>query len=376
MKITLITDVRVFRIKDAYYTTGPFFKILERYSKGFGRVTLVTRVIEKKEMTSDYFDISNFCNDVVSAPPLTKSLVINYNDELGIVLKNSDLIILRLPSLVSLLLFRYVKHFHSKYMVEVMGCIWDAFWNHSLPGKIIAPYSFLKMKKIVKHADYAVYVTNRFLQNRYPCKGETIGLSNVNIERVGQPKKYKNKNKYSLLTAAAVDVRYKGQQYVIKAIRCLKDRGLFYDYYLAGGGEQEYLKRIAERNHVEKQVHFLGSLTHDDLLEYMRKIDFYIQPSLQEGLPRSVIEAMSCGCVCFGSNTAGIPELLEDSQIFKRRSVKSIVKILSKPLTSSALDRISFRNIESSKQYQSVLLDKKRYDFYNKIKKDIKRSDG
>ena len=42
-------------------------------------------------------------------------------------------------------------------------------------------------------------------------------------------------------------------------------------------------------------------------------IDVFIMPSLQEGLPRSMVEAMSRGCNVIGSRVGGIPELLDDN---------------------------------------------------------------
>ncbi|MBR3329239.1 glycosyltransferase [Candidatus Saccharibacteria bacterium] len=336
-------------------------------------MVLVTRVIDVKKMSNGFKKINNFCQKVVKTPSVLKIPFAINDDKIRLAIKQSDFVIIRLPSLTSILLFKYVKRFHKKYMVEIMGCIWDAFWNHGLSGKIVAPYSFLKMKKIVKNATYATYVTDKFLQNRYPCKGKSIGVSNVDIKRISGPKIYtkKQREKLSLLTAAAVDVRYKGQKYVIKAIKKLNKKGLKYDYYLAGGGRQDYLKKIAERKHVESQIHFLGSLEHDDLLKYMKGVDYYIQPSLQEGLPRSVIEAMSCGCVCFGSNTAGIPELLNNKYIFKRRSSGSIVKILSREFTVPELNSNSRENSDLSKKFLSGFLDKKRFAFYEKIREEV-----
>ena len=61
------------------------------------------------------------------------------------------------------------------------------------------------------------------------------------------------------------------------------------------------------------------------MFELLDECDIYLQPSLQEGLPRSVIEAMSRGCACIGAATAGIPELLESEYVVKRKSVQENV---------------------------------------------------
>ncbi|MFR9276345.1 glycosyltransferase [Finegoldia magna] len=87
---------------------------------------------------------------------------------------------------------------------------------------------------------------------------------------------------------------------------------------LQGGGNQDYLLSIAKTYHVEDRVIFWGRLSPEKVQEWMDKVDIYIQPSLQEGLPRSVIEAMSRGCLVLGART-GIPELLDPRFVVKRR---------------------------------------------------------
>ncbi len=45
--------------------------------------------------------------------------------------------------------------------------------------------------------------------------------------------------------------------------------------------------------------------------QHLRLCDVYLQPSLWEGMPNALLEAMACGCVCIGSDAGGIPEVME-----------------------------------------------------------------
>src|SRR5690606_15570335 len=120
-----------------------------------------------------------------------------------------------------------------------------------------------------------------------------------------------SQNKIIIGTTAAIDVKHKGQQYVIEALGELKKNGYTkFEYHLVGGGDPAYLKSIAKRHNIEENIHFLGTLPHNKVFEWLDNIDIYVQPSRQEGLPRALIEAMSRGLPAFGANTAGIPELL------------------------------------------------------------------
>ncbi len=262
------------------------------------------------------------------------------------------------------------------YAIEVVGCLWDAFWNHSIKGKVMAPFQFLKSKYNVRKAPYALYVTNEFLQKRYPTKGKNVNCSNVSLHTIDPEvlkerlEKIKNKSgKLIIGTAAACDVRYKGQQYVIKALSILKKQGLTdFRYDIVGAGDPSYLLGVAEKYGVSDQINIVGQLSHDKVMEWLKGIDLYIQPSLQEGLPRSVIEAMSVGLPCMGTNIAGIPELINKSMLFKRKSSKDIARII-KGLNTDVLLELSKENFEEAKNYHYQILSKRRTEFYNDFRK-------
>ena len=138
--------------------------------------------------------------------------------------KNNDAVIVRLDSFLGLQTIRECRRLKKKYMIELVGCAWDSFWNHGLTGKLLAPYLFIRTKCEVRRAPFVVYVTSEFLQKRYPTKGVNTNISNVKLNKQN-PKilearleKIEKMNKKIILgTAANVDVRYKGQQFVIEA---------------------------------------------------------------------------------------------------------------------------------------------------------------
>ena len=103
----------------------------------------------------------------------------------------------------------------------------------------------------------------------------------------------------------------------------------------------------------------------------MDEADIYIQPSLQEGLPRSMIEAMSRGCVCLGARTAGIPELINDEFVFRRKSVKDIAKYIKKVCEDTDIEYECMRNYQKAKEYEDTVLQKRRNAFYSEIMTDI-----
>lgn len=370
--IVIVTQVKVFLHNNGYYADSSFAKIIERYHKSFGKVCLVTRVLKTDDIKAGYIDISDCCEEVFNVGSVARFLFSRIDSRLKTIIKNADFVVLRVPSMVSMRLYNVVKKAKKIYMTEVIGCAWDAYWNHSLLGKIIAPFMLGKMKRVVRGAKYSVYVTQEFLQRRYPCRGEGVGVSDVCIDKIDAPKTYKNfdRKNITIMTAGAVNVKYKGQRYVIRAMEKLKKRGINAKYYLAGKGDNDALKKLAKRCGVSKDVIFLGMLSRNELAGWMKKIDIYIQPSLQEGLPRSLLEAMSYGCVCLGANTGGIPELLDKKNIFRRGKTEavynSIISILDEDFSIISAD-----NAKRAGLYKSSLLDKTRNGFYKKINKEM-----
>lgn len=293
----------------------------------------------------------------------------------------ADAVIVRLDSFMGLQTIKECRKKNKPYMIELVGCAWDSFWNHGLSGKLLAPYLFLRTKREVKNSPFVVYVTSEFLQRRYPTNGVNTNISNVKLHAQGPEvlenrlrKISENDRKVVLGTAANVDIRYKGQQYVIEALGILKKQGITnFEYQILGAGDPSYLRDVAKKNNVEDQVKILGSYPHERVFDWLKnELDIYVQPSLQEGLPRSVIEAMSVGLPCIGSDVAGIPELLDKEWVFKRKGNKAeeIAELL-KNIEKDSLRKQAERNYKESSLYDYVLLLKKRYSILEQYKKYI-----
>lgn len=61
-----------------------------------------------------------------------------------------------------------------------------------------------------------------------------------------------------------------------------------------------------------KSVIFCG--WRQNVSEYLRASDIFVLPSFGEGIPNSLIEAMSCGLVCVSTNIGGINELIKNKE--------------------------------------------------------------
>ena len=82
-------------------------------------------------------------------------------------------------------------------------------------------------------------------------------------------------------------------------------------YLICGRGpELDNLKKLAKELGVENQIHFLGFRT--DIKELSKVADIFLFTTLQEGMPRSMMEAMASGLPCIASKIRGNVDLLEE----------------------------------------------------------------
>ena len=81
---------------------------------------------------------------------------------------------------------------------------------------------------------------------------------------------------------------------------------------IGDGGNKEKLKNLADNLNIK--INFLGKLKNDQLQELYKNYQFYITTALFEGNPKTVLEAMSNGCVVIASDIPNHRELIEDDK--------------------------------------------------------------
>ncbi len=81
---------------------------------------------------------------------------------------------------------------------------------------------------------------------------------------------------------------------------------------IGDGGQKPELEQLAHEYQVD--VQFLGVIPHSELPEVINSCQIFILPSLYEGHPKALIEAMACGVPAIGTNVPGIKELIVHGQ--------------------------------------------------------------
>lgn len=381
IKVLVITSQYVIISHSKVFVSANTYDILKRFLY-IGNLSIVGCKYKGETAT-------NIDREIKEIPPsdvrfVSKShlyVAKKYKEIIKEMVQKNDLIIGYVPDLNAEYGLSVAKKYNKKYLSYVVGCTWDMLWNHSMKGRFIAPFAYLSLRRTLKKSDYALYVSQKFLQRRYPTNGIQRGIGDARItdhrdfilqNRLDKISNSNLSQRISLCTIGAVYVRYKGQQYVIEALGKLKKQygDTRFHYYLIGGGSNKYLLNLAKKWDVANQVHFMGVLPHSEIFSFLDNIDICIHPSLTEGFSRCIVEAMSRATPCIGTRAGAITELLPDECLIPPKSSEVIVTILRK-IDADFLSRNALFNFKASERFQDYVLEEQRNEFFNIIKQDI-----
>ncbi|MDO8743213.1 MAG: glycosyltransferase, partial [Candidatus Azambacteria bacterium] len=103
----------------------------------------------------------------------------------------------------------------------------------------------------------------------------------------------------------------KGLEYLIYAAAKIKNPELKF-IVIGDGPEKENLKQLIGEIHLENSVFLTGYI--DNAYQYLKAFDIFTLPSVKEGQPWTILEAMAADVPIVATNIAGIPEMLENEK--------------------------------------------------------------
>ena len=140
--------------------------------------------------------------------------------------------------------------------------------------------------------------------------------------------------------------------------------------FVGGGNGQNALLEYAHELGIDSFITFTGRI--GDRTEYKNIIlnhDVFLFPSHSEGLPRVIIEAMATGMVCIASNVDGIPELLNQDDIFDYSDIDGMFnRILFLLSDIDRMNAISENNKIIARRYSNEQLSLSISSYYGKVR--------
>jgi glycosyltransferase involved in cell wall biosynthesis len=388
-QVVFVHDHRFEVYGGAVYSNDFPYRILRRYVEVFGHVMVWARqrVVDEMPLTPlalgegvtfEFFDdISNLRSFFGLRQKMRRQMA----DRLC----GHDALIVRLPSELGMAAADAARRCGKPYLVELVGDAWWPMWYYGgYRAKCYAPWFFLRVQQTVRYAQQVNYVTQAYLQKRYPADSKVVvsAVSDVELPEFSQAvlqkrlqKIWDHSDPWVFGTIASLEVGYKGVDVALRALSELKEEGYDFVYQIVGEGDPSYYRALSNSLGLGDSVDFLGTLKFGKAVyDWIDQLDLYLQPSHTEGLPRAMVEAMSRGCPIVASSVGGIPELLGPAYRFDRGDSKGMLACIKRVLSKAPhLDRVATRNVAVSRAYDRVTLEIKRRQFLAYFQDQISR---
>ncbi|MBD2177244.1 glycosyltransferase family 4 protein [Pseudanabaena sp. FACHB-1998] len=125
----------------------------------------------------------------------------------------------------------------------------------------------------------------------------------------------------------------KGHEYLLKAFSKIANH---VHLLVIGDGElRESLLKLAEQLKISDRVNFLGARS--NIREFLSAIDVFVLPSLWEGQPIALLEALAMGKPCIASDVDGISEIIvnhKNGYLVQPKDIEGLTKAMNLTIDS------------------------------------------
>jgi glycosyltransferase involved in cell wall biosynthesis len=125
-----------------------------------------------------------------------------------------------------------------------------------------------------------------------------------------------DENKIILLNIGNLETN-KGQEYLIKALKKVKEKHSNLLLYIIGiGSLRNHLLKLIKNNKLNNYVKMVGgNKPSNEMPKWYNSCDLFIIPSLSEGNPTVMFEALGCGKPIVATKVGGIPEIIINNNL-------------------------------------------------------------
>ena len=258
-----------------------------------------------------------------------------------------------------------IKFFSKK---KIIVTIHGLDWQRAKWGGFATKYIKFGEKVAVKYADEIIVLSSnvqKYFKDTYNRDTVFIpnGVNKPKIQKANIIKKKYNLNKDEYILFLGRMVPEKGIHYLIEAFKNIKTNKKL---VIAGGASDtdEYYEKLKESSKEDNRIIFTGFVKGKELDELFSNAYIYCLPSDLEGMPLSLLEAMSYGNCCLTSNIKECSEVLEDKGVtFKKSNIKN----LQEKLQYLCDDKKEVQHYKSNAQ-EYIL---KKYNWDNVVEKTL-----
>lgn len=231
----------------------------------------------------------------------------------------------------------------------------------------------IKRKKCYKYIyNYLLYKVNHIIAISHFVKNSIINATRVNDDKVTviyngisllrKKESTTHEDKVNLIFVGRL-IEEKGVQVLLESLSLLKNKSEFYLQIVGNGTYEQELHKLTKEYGLEDCVKFLGSRR--DIENLLNDSDVFIHPAIwNEGFGITIVEAMSLGLLCIGTNKGAIPEIIKNDKngyLVEPNNPQELARILER--LSVNIDSVEIRSLR-----EQALKDSQKYTITNLIK--------
>lgn len=374
-EIAICLEHRFYEYKGNLYTKLAFpYNYWKDYLSFFDEVTVVARAKKVDNLESDMVLVTG---NHVNYEPLPyyiglKKFILNFIPLFFAILKISfkyKYFLLRSGNSTNILALILII-LNKPYLREYPGNIEEGvvgFAGNSLKVRVLAKFLNFIAKFQGKFSKANSFVSE-YCKTLYASHKPSYIFSSFKASEINKNKQdYNIVGNFKIISVGRLEGE-KGHINLLNAISQL-DNVPKYEVHIVGDGSQKInLEKFTRDNNLS--VIFYGSVTdRDQLFSLLANSDVFIIPSLTEGMPRALLEAMAVGLPCIGSNVGGIPEVLSANMLYEATDIDGLKTLLEEVCQSKKIRmQAASENREIiTKLYSDEVLQAKKHEFWSQV---------
>jgi glycosyltransferase involved in cell wall biosynthesis len=331
----------------------------------FSSVLVIARIADAQEPSAGLVQASSPGIDFCPLPPYSgASGLVRSRREVNAAIKHASrtcpAVIVRSPSIVAYMIARHMSALNRPYGAQIVGDPDQVFSSGAFEHPLRVPFRLMatsSQRYVARHASAAIFVTQDVLQRKYPTLGKVFCGSDVALDDCAfverRARAGGNDAAFNLVTVAALDQPYKGIAVLLDAMHELRRDALPVTLVVVGAGAlMGALTDRARSLGLESDVSFVGLLDRAGVRDALDASDLFVLPSLTEGLPRALLEAMARGLPTVATNVGGIPELLPADCLVPPKDARTLARRIRELMhDAGARDALGQRNRQVARDY-------------------------
>jgi glycosyltransferase involved in cell wall biosynthesis len=260
------------------------------------------------------------------------------------------------PDIIQIQFINYgMPAYISKKLLHIPYCVWGRGTEvyHPWLGKNLISYFVLKNANEVFALTHHMKRAMHHLCNR-DIKVIPNGISNTRF-KIWSGIKHQDRS-FKTLICVAILRPLKGLDYLIEALKIICERYTSTQLIIIGDGDdRKKLETLAHNLGLSDNIAFLGKKPNTEIPKFLAESDIFVFPSLSEGFPNVLLEAMASGLPVVATNISGISEIIKDGEnglLVKPKNSQDLAeKILYLFQNDKLIRKMSENNLKTAKEY-------------------------